>query len=278
MANADIARHLPGNIAGTYRGVSMELRCLLSLSVLALGMSGCGGTRLVKDAPPVPQPARPLAAATDASLGARLDGVLLRNGPGAWASNADWDEYLMQVDNHGAGPISVTRIAVRDSLGTLLTPESDRGRLVKASRQTVRRYKESGIEVQAGRGGNRLLASGDTSSGAAALGVALGLIVGGPIVAAIRITRVVRNGEVANRIEQRHTPLPLAVAPGRAAALNVFFPIAPSPQRLEITYSDANGEHRLALDTRHALEGLHLDRSSTATDAALETAAAATTP
>lgn len=256
----------------------MELRCLLSLSVLALGMSACGGTRLVKDAPPTPRPARPLAAATDASLGVRLDWVVLRNGPGAWAINADWDEYLMQLDNHAAGPISVTRIVVRDSLGTLLTPDSDRGRLVEASRQTVGRYEDAGIEVKAGRGGNRLLAIGDTSSGAAALGVALGLIVGGPIVATIRIMRVVRNGEVANRIEQRHTPLPMALAPGQAAALDVFFPIAPSPQRLEIGYSDATGEHRLEVDTRQALEGLHLDRSSTAADDALDTAAKATTP
>lgn len=256
----------------------MELRTLLSLFVLALSVSACGGTKLVKDAPPAPQLAQPLAATTDASLGARLDWVTVRNGPGTWARNADWDEYLMQVDNRTTGPISVTRIAVRDSLGTPLASESDRSRLVKASRHTVRRYEDSGVKVQAGRGGSRLLAIGDASPSSAALSVAVGLIVGGPIMATIRIVRAVRNGEVDNRIEQRHTPLPLTLAAGQSAALDVFFPIAPSPQRMEITYTDATGEHRLELDTHEALDGLHLDAPPKATDATHEAATTVTAP
>lgn len=276
----------------------MELRSLLSLSVLVLALSACGGTKLVKNAPPPPQLAEPLAAAADASLGARLDWVTVRNGSGSWARNADWDEYLMRVDNRAAAPISVTRIAVHDSLGSRLAPESDRSRLVKASKQSVRRYKDSGIRIQSGMGGGGLLAlgagstaagigygstlslgiMGGASSSSAAFGAAAGMIVAGPILATIGIVRAVRNGKVDNRIEQRHTPLPLALAAGQSAAIDVFFPIAPSPLRVEITYTDATGEHQLDLDTHAVLAGLHLDTPSKATAAALEAATTVTAP
>jgi len=40
--------------------------------------------------------------------------------------------------------------------------------------------------------------------------------------------------------------------------VTLYFPIAPSPQRIEITYTDPAGEHVLAIDTVTALAGLHL--------------------
>jgi hypothetical protein len=40
--------------------------------------------------------------------------------------------------------------------------------------------------------------------------------------------------------------------------LNVFFPIAPSPGAIELSYTDATGEHSLVIDTNAALDGLHI--------------------
>ncbi len=40
--------------------------------------------------------------------------------------------------------------------------------------------------------------------------------------------------------------------------MDLFFPLAPAPQRIEIDYRDGLGTHRLEIDTRAALTGLHL--------------------
>ncbi len=40
--------------------------------------------------------------------------------------------------------------------------------------------------------------------------------------------------------------------------LVIFYPLAPSPGHLELTYVDSRGEHTLIVDTQAALEGLHL--------------------
>lgn len=70
-------------------------------------------------------------------------------------------------------------------------------------------------------------------------------------------------------IVRRQTALPAAIAASQAQSLDIFFPMAPSPGHVEISYVDAQGEHHLDLDTREALAGLHLgDGKSTASDGA----------
>ena len=48
------------------------------------------------------------------------------------------------------------------------------------------------------------------------------------------------------------------VAAYQELSLDVFFPIAPAPQRVDVTYRDASGEHVLVIDTKASLAGLHL--------------------
>jgi hypothetical protein len=71
--------------------------------------------------------------------------------------------------------------------------------------------------------------------------------------------RGVHDSKVNKEIERRHTVLPVYIAARTDKRLDVFFPLAPSPSRLEITYSDAQGVHRFDIDTRQALAGLHLE-------------------
>jgi hypothetical protein len=68
----------------------------------------------------------------------------------------------------------------------------------------------------------------------------------------------VNNGAVNTRIEERQTLLPLEVSTSEELSLNVFFPIAPSPGAIELSYTDATGEHSLVIDTNAALDGLHI--------------------
>jgi len=81
----------------------------------------------------------------------------------------------------------------------------------------------------------------------------------GPALAVGGIVRGVNNSKVNNEIELRQTLLPLEIPAGEKQGLTVFFPLAPSPNFVELIYVDATGEHRLIIDTSKALDGLHIE-------------------
>ena len=252
-----------------------------SIIALLLGtglLAGCGGTKVLKEPQPM-EPMQPLAATSDKSVTATLDWVIVRDGPGTWARNADWDEYQLRVSNQSDQPIKITEVFVVDSLDTRIESQSRRKSLVKGSKKTARRYKKSGIKVKAGAGAGTMLVagaavtavgvstaygvanaailSGSTTAGSAGVVVG-GLMLLGPALAVGGIVRGVNNGAVNTRIEERQTLLPLEVSTSEELSLNVFFPIAPSPGAIELSYTDATGEHSLVIDTNAALDGLHI--------------------
>ncbi len=73
------------------------------------------------------------------------------------------------------------------------------------------------------------------------------------------IVRGVRKGAVSKRMKERSSVFPLSLAAGQSLPLDVFFPLAPAPRRIEISYTDTNGAHVLSCDTTKALDGLHFD-------------------
>ena len=278
LSSATRADHLARR---ALQGNSMKIRVFLAC-MLALVLAACGGTKLVRKPAPLPERAAPLAAASDARLSAELQFVIVRNGPAAWAKNADWDEYLLGVRNVGSAPLSIHAVAVTDSQGQVNGTQDERRNLVAASKQATRRYRDAGLKVEAGRGGTALIATGVGAgvvaygaATAAAVGSALGaggagaagggaaaaaggLILAAPVLIGVGIMRAVNNGKVNDRIEDRATSLPLTLAPGAEATLDVFFPLSPSPQQVVVHYQDGQGTHRLEVDTRQVLAGLHL--------------------
>ena len=52
------------------------------------------------------------------------------------------------------------QLTVVDSLDTRIEPQPGRKQLVKNSKQTARRYKDSGLRVKAGRGVGTMLVAG----------------------------------------------------------------------------------------------------------------------
>ncbi len=52
--------------------------------------------------------------------------------------------------------------------------------------------------------------------------------------------------------------LPLKLSAGDTTAMNIYFPLSPSPIKIEINYSDVEGVYLLTLNTAEALDGLHL--------------------
>jgi len=258
----------------------MKYSTIITAVLTALILSACGGTKVLKNSQPL-QATEPLAAASDQRVTAILDWVIVRDGPGTWAKNADWDEYLLRVSNLSDQPIQITGLIVIDSLDTRIEPAPGRKHLVKGSKLTARRYKDSGIKVKAGRGTGTMLVAGaavtavgygaasavvvgglgGVGTAGAGAGAAGGLLLLGPALVVGGVVRGVRNSAVNKEIIQRQTQLPLQISAGEQLTLDIFFPLAPSPRLVEIIYADANGEHRLGIDTSAALHGLHMDAS-----------------
>ena len=245
-----------------------------SILLLLLGLAACGGTKILK----APEPmvvAQPLATASDENLSVTLDWVIFRDGPGTWAKNVDWDEYLIRVQNLGDDSIQLTNITVIDSLGTQIQPRDNRKDLVKGTKETKRRYKGEGLKVKAGLSGAALagtglvLAASSSGLGAAAMygssamaAGALGGLLLAPALAVGGIVRGVNNSKVNNQIESRQTLLPITLQKDEEKNLDIFFPLSPSPRQIQLTYVDTQGEHTLIIDTQAALEGLHLVKTA----------------
>jgi hypothetical protein len=237
--------------------------------LLLLPLSGCGGATVLKEPEPLVV-TQSLSTASDETLSATLDWIIFRDGPGAWAKNVDWDEYMIGVQNVKGDSLQVTKIIVVDSLGTQIEPRLDRKALVKGTKETKRRYKGEGLKVKAGMSGGVLVgagvvaAAGTSGLGAAAMaggGAAAGavaVVVLVPVLAVGGVFRGINNSKVNRQIELRQTLLPVVLEGGEKIDLVLFFPLSPSPRRIEISYVDRQGEHTLVVDTQAPLDGLHL--------------------
>ena len=256
--------------------IRISLACMLALALTACG----GGTKLVRKPMPLPEDLPAIAVAHDAQLAAELRFVIVRNGPAAWAKNADWDEYLLALGNVGKVPLQIDSVTVTDGRGHVGTTLADRRELIAASKQATRRYRDAGLKLEAGRGGAGLVAAGvgagvvaygaataaattaalgaGGAAGGGAAAAAGGLILAAPVLLGVGIVRMVNNGKVDDRIEDRATTLPLTIAPGAEAALDLFYPLSPSPQLVVVHYHDGQAAQRLELDISKPLAGLHL--------------------
>lgn len=250
------------------RNLKSVVTCIAAAAAICL--TGCGGAKVLKE----PQPLvlqQSLATASDQYVAVNFDWVIVRGGPGTWAKNADWDEYLVRVQNLGGDTIRVTEISLVDSLGTRIEPRYDRKQLVNGAKEAKRRYKGEKLQVKAGASAAVLLAgapaayatagfaviSGGLYSSTAAAAATGGLILV-PVFAVGSVFRGVNNSKVNSEIESRQTLLPIEFADREEKGLDVFFPLTPSPRQIEIGYI-ASGETRtLIIDTHSALEGLHL--------------------
>ena len=256
---------------------------LIAVIAIFSVLTGCGGTKVLKEPRPV-ELESVLATGADATIEADLDWVIVRDGPGTWARNADWDEFLLRVRNRSGRAVTIVEVTVVDSLQTRVESQSGRKQLVKGSKKTARRYRDTGVKVKAGRGAGTMLVAGtavtavgvasvSAAAGGAMMGfgattagsagaVAGGLVLLGPAIAVGGIARGINNSAVNSEIEQRQTVLPLDVQPEQEASLNLFFPIAPSPVMVELVYADDSGRrHTVVIDTRAVLHGLHFDET-----------------
>jgi hypothetical protein len=243
----------------------IQCGALLMLTLL----SACAYNKKLEKAVPL-EAKSPIASASDVRLSARIDAVIVRDGPGSWSKNADWGEYLLHLRATSGWSLDITRVVVVDSLGKRHKPRAYMSELADESKETAKRYEDEDLKVTANAGaalfwtgyfvGGASAAAGLATLGTA--GAAAGAAVGGLVVAPVLMTAGVvvaaQEYQVQREIDRRNTVLPLTLAAGQDLPATLFFPVAPSPQRVEITYTDPAGEHVLAIDTTDALVGLHL--------------------
>lgn len=251
------------------RQMKAKFPSILVWAALSLSLTGCGGSKVLKEPEPLVV-TQAIASASDQGLAATLDWVIVRDGPGTWAKNADWDQYLMRVQTLSDELMIVSDIAVVDSLGTRIGRCSDRKQCVRGAKEAKRRFKKEKLRVKAGVGAGALLTASAVATATTAAAVSGGVLVSGgtavtaagglilaPVFAVGGIMRGMNNSRVNEQIQSRQTPLPIVVHK-QEKKLDLFFPLTPSPQRIEIDYADSGGEHTLVIDTGAALDGLHL--------------------
>ena len=247
------------------------------LAAACVTLAGCGGTALLKDVRPL-QSFTSLAEGKDQRIVASIENVIVPNSEGAWACNAEWDEYLIRIRALADEPVQIREIAIFDALNQRIEPRSDRGELVDGTREIQRRYAQSGKLVRTGGVSGWILtgsgivgvASGTSnavasSAGFLASGFAMppGAIVlagGGLLLAGAGVVRLVNNAQVNNEIKRRRTSLPVDLPRGAETSVDLFFPATPLSRRAEVVYVDGHGEHRVHIDTRQAR--LEVDRDS----------------
>ena len=248
------------------------------LAAACVTLAGCGGTALLKDVRPL-QSFTSLAEGKDQRIVASIENVIVPNSEGAWACNAEWDEYLIRIRALSGEPVQIREIAIFDALNQRIEPRADRGDLADGTRETERRYEQSGKLVRGARGVNGWVLTGTgivgvgagtanavaSSAGFLASGFAMppGAIVlagGGLLLAHAGIVRLVNNAQVNGEIKRRHTPLPVDMSRGAETSVDLFFPVTPLSGRTEVVYIDGHGEHRLHIDTR--LARMEVDRDS----------------
>ncbi len=251
----------------------------LSIACIAL-LGGCaGGQKLLKEPVPVTREA-PLVSDQNAHLAVSLDWIVVPGGPGSWARNAQWDQYQLSLQRLVAEPVVISAVRVVDSMDLRQEPLGNRKALVAASRDTGKRYAKAGFDVEPGAGLDPVLSvgSGAAAVGAAsgaALGSALGglgassaaigagaaagaIVVGGPILVVGGLMRASNHQKVDAVILERATALPAEVPLDAPVQLNLFMPITPGPQVLEVEYQLGSQTRTIAVPLDETLGRLHL--------------------
>lgn len=262
---------------------------LMLASAIAATVSACGTSTKMLKAPVAGAPAM-LGAARDHALEIRVDGLVVRDGPGSWARHAYWDEYRVTLVNRDAAALTIQDVAVIDSFGVGAASLADRTALSRATKRSIERHREAGMDVAPGAnsragllvvGGSAAVVTGGAAVGAASVTASVGgsgasgaaaagagIALGGVLLAGYGIHRMMQNDRLSDAIEERSIDLS-EIAPGQRRSGSAFMPITPAPSELVVTYRDAGGRtHAVVVPLPTALSQLHVRQHEGAAAAA----------
>lgn len=183
-------------------------------------------------------------AAHEASLVVKH--VIVFKGPGSWKREARWDEYVVEVKNAGATPLTIESAELIDLLGEPQVPGSDPWELERRSYTNWDKYGKKGVYLLAGAGAVVIFAGAATAaalssamSGGAAAGGAVAVLNVIPVVAIVDVAVVAsmnhaNKNKVVAEFARRRMALPCEVASGQAVTGSWFFPMTPAPRELVV--------------------------------------------
>jgi hypothetical protein len=227
-------------------------------------LSGCVTSSKYRMARKVTPPA-PLSGLSvrRADLELTVPSLIVVQGPGSWKRDARWDEYLVQLTNHGGQPVTIESAELVDILGQLQRPGDDPWKLEKLSYTNWDNYGKAGVSLLAGAGvayiyGGVALMSAFSGS----VATADAMIVAFPwlLVADVAVVAVKNNsnkGKVQREFTRRRVSLPRTLAAGESVSGSLFFPMTPGPQRLTLKGTSQDTPFELVLELP-PLAGLHL--------------------
>jgi hypothetical protein len=210
------------------------------------------------------------AATAPDGLTATVHTVLVRNGPGSWVRDADWDEYIVTLKNSAPSALRIETL----SLESPYLPVPQQSSL--SLKQLEDRTKESLRTARelASVAGGAAVTVGATAvvAGAASTG-ALVPFAAAPAAAAplaamfveYPLERAIENHHLKHEdrsmieltILERGAHLALEVPPGQEELRSVFFPLTAGPSRLVVGYRIADEQRELAVPLPE-LAQLHL--------------------
>jgi hypothetical protein len=188
--------------------------------------------------------------------------VLVRNGPGSWVRDADWDEYIVTLKNSAPFALRIETLRLespylpfQQQSSLSLTQLEDRTR---ASLRTAGDVASVAGGVAVTVGATALVADA-TMTGTLAAAPLAGMLIEYPLDRAIVNHHL--EHEDRSMIEltllERGAHLALELPPDREELRSVFFPLTPGPTRLIVGYRIADEQRELAVPLP-ALARLHL--------------------
>jgi hypothetical protein len=210
------------------------------------------------------------AAAPD-GLNVTVHTVLVRDSPGSWVRDADWDEYILTIKNSSSSGLQIERVQLYSQyLSAAQDSSLSRQQLEDRSRATLANVRDAAVVAGAGAvvvGTTMAVASAGYVGAIAALPVgfiAIPLVIGYESEhTAIRRNRERQdNSLIQLTMLERGIHLPLDIPPGTEATRSAFFPLTPAPSRLLVGYRIDDEPHLLALELP-ALAQLHIKPGTT---------------
>lgn len=257
-----------------------------ALLILIGALDGCASSRVLKNPLPPAQANLGWAASTPDGVKLEINELIFRDGGGSWVKKANWDEYILTIENESKEALEIQGIYLySDKLPAPSQSSTSREQLDAQSKNTLRALKDVGIVAGVGIvGPGALIVAGVGTSGgilsassAGAAAAAIGIVaipvglIGGTVYVVNRHSRDKKDKVLVQHIiEQRGFIVPLQILAQNQATKSAFFPITPAPTRLVVNYSIGGDVREISLELP-GLAGLHLK----ATHAALVPAPAA---
>lgn len=163
--------------------------------------------------------------------------ALRPDGPGAWVQGAEWDEYVLAIENLSSFVVTLDTISVTDVRGVLVPREfhwqalRQKSAMLKAEYASVGSIAATNLAPQAALTGGVLMAT---------FLPPVAIVLGGAALIA-KSSKQQDELKIANEFGRRNIPIPAMVDSKGTIKGSAFFPVMPPPRALVVQYRNQQG-------------------------------------